>query len=53
MKVDFPLILMVYHRKISTSIKKTKCFGKLDIYQRLDLVKKRLKKCYFKFCINC
>ena len=43
MKIDFPLTLMVYHRKISTSTKKTKCFGKLGIYQRLDLVKKRIK----------
>ena len=32
---------------------KTKCFGKLDIYQRLDLAKRCIKKCYLKFCINC
>ena len=53
MKIDFSLTLMVYHRKISTCIKKTKCFGKLGIYQRFDLVKKCFKKCYFTFCINC
>ena len=36
MKIDFPVTLMVYHRKISNIYLKTKCLGKLSIYQRLD-----------------
>ena len=37
----FFLTLMVYHRRSSTFIKK--CFGTVDIYQRLNLAKTRIK----------
>ena len=50
-KTDFPVTLMVYHRKNSTFIKK--CCGILGIYQRLDLSEKHIQKYYFKFCVNC
>ena len=47
-KIDFPPSLMIYHRKISAFIKKTKCDGKLGIYQRLDIAKKHIQKYHFK-----
>ena len=50
MKIDFLLILMFYHRKISAFIK-NKMLCKLGIYQRLHLAKKSIKNVISNFVL--
>ena len=42
----FSFILDDLSQKNEYIYQKTKCFGKLGIYQRVDLAKERIKKCY-------
>ena len=53
MKTDFPVTLMVYHRRMSTFIKKQNALANWASIKDSNLVKKSIQKYFFKLCINC
>ena len=51
MKIDFPLTLMVYHRKL-VHLSKNKMLWQIGHISKTRSQSARTEKCYFKFCLN-